>query len=111
MIGISTQTLDDNGTLVLRDLPESQYQNLARRITSTKTLDGGVVIDDGGYADVDRAVEIVVASDADVYDRLKYFIENYSLVGLSSRIAFNTAAIKSIREANGKLTMICELAT
>lgn len=109
MIGFSTLTLDINGTLIADELPSSDYRKHKRRVKKTATLDGGVVVEDQGYVDMDRVVSIDLKSSKAIYDRLRYYIQNYSELGLSTQLGYNTAAIKSMSDSDGKINIQCEL--
>lgn len=109
MISFSALTLDLNGELIVNELPTSNIQGLVRRVSKTKTLDGGVWVEDSGYQDADRTVLIEINTDAAIYDRLRYFIENYAQVSLSTRMGFNIAAINNVNDAGGIITVGCEL--
>lgn len=110
MISFSTPLIDPSGELVLNELPASDVRTLMRRVQSTQTLDGGRDIEDLGFQLADRPIEIQVHSTAAVYDQVKYLIQNYPLVGFSSRLGFHQAAIKQVRDMDGKITISCELA-
>lgn len=58
MIGISTPLFDLLGHVTIHELPTSEMDQITRRVNRQKTLDGGVVINDGGYSAGDRDIVI-----------------------------------------------------
>jgi hypothetical protein len=111
MIGISTLTIDPSGALLLDEHPDTLINQLERRIQKTATLDGGVDVEDLGFTDADRSTEIVIDSTPALYEQLRYLITNYATVGISSRMGYNTAAIKRVSDLDGKIKVTCELRT
>lgn len=109
MIGISTPTLDIIGDIILNEHIDTDISRYSRRVNSVATLDGGVSVDDNGFADVDRPVKIVIKSTVAIMERLKYLLENYPVINLSTRRGFNTAAISKLEDVAGKITMECVL--
>jgi len=85
MISISTPTFDFDGSRVFREVAPVQVSDKTRRVSRTATLDGGVSVYDGGYADGDRDIEIIVY-DPSAEDKAfcDYIIENYSEVIVST---------------------------
>jgi hypothetical protein len=75
IIGISSYLFDPLGarTFVL-NMGQTQLQNLERRVSRVKTLDGGVFVSDLGFSDGDRtfalAVPLHVKADYDFFQRL-----------------------------------------
>jgi hypothetical protein len=86
MIGICTQTYDLDGARVFHQTHTSDTQRSTRRVSRTATLDGGVVIDDGGYAAGDRTIELKQTNPAQAdIDFCNYVLQNYSTVILTCR--------------------------
>lgn len=54
MIALSTQIFDPDGHVIIHELPSSEISEVSRRVNRIKTLDGGVVINDGGHSAGDR---------------------------------------------------------
>lgn len=57
MITISTPTFDLNGSVVIHPLPGATDGETRRRVNRVATLDGGVAVNDRGYAEGDRTLE------------------------------------------------------
>lgn len=109
MIGFSTPILDVNGIFIFKEHPTTQLHSFSRRLNRTATLDGGVDVEDLGYADVDRPVEIVVFFSVQLLDSFKYLLENYASVGLSTQLGFNIVNIRSVRHVNDTIKITCEI--
>ena len=79
-IGLSTKTYDNAGRVVLFDLIEqsSKLRDYRRRLTRTATLDTGAYIDDRGYFDGDRTIDVVAYGSKATFDSLLYITQNYS---------------------------------
>lgn len=95
MIGISVSTADETGALVLRMTPDSKIAGGERRVTRTKTLDGGCAIYDGGFAHCDRTWKVAVYVSEDEWEALFLIAQLYSLVGLSTAEGFFRGCIES----------------
>lgn len=80
MISISTTVFDMIGNLIIKnETPSFDMRTLSRRINRSKTLDGGVVLQDSGFAHGDRTFNIkVVAAKKDYAERMFYLTSNYA---------------------------------
>lgn len=61
---VSAETFDPAGHVRLEVTEESAFHPVARRVSRVKTLDGGCVVNDGGYAPADRTITLVWAADS-----------------------------------------------
>lgn len=109
MIGVSTPIFDIEGARIFRRAaPASDQDNRqgSRRVSRTKTLDGGVVITDGGYCDGDRdiAIEEPEASLAAV-EFARYVVETYSDVMVTMDDGVYNAAPQSYELKAGTLVL------
>ena len=90
MIGISTPIFDLQGSRYFRrtelDCQQLNQNNRRdRRVSRTATLDGGVSINDNGYAPGDRDITIKVPNASKVIsDYLAYIAETYSQIIIST---------------------------
>lgn len=100
MIGIASELWMPEGAFVLTALPDD-IRRADRRVNRQKTLDGGVVITDGGYADGDRDMAFRVPSEETLWNALWSFFQTASLVTVSVADGCYLAALKRIREASG----------
>lgn len=65
MIILTSSLFDANSPIILDEDPGASSLRLAnRRLTRVATLDGGAVIQDGGYTHADRDLTIVVKQPA-----------------------------------------------
>ena len=78
-LSISTKVYDNAGHVLLFNLIEqsSKIRDYRRRLTRTATLDTGAYIDDRGYFDGDRTIEVAVSGDKALFDSLLYITQNY----------------------------------
>jgi len=104
---ISTQIYDLNGWVYLTGvkLNNSNTRSRQRRVNRNKTLDGGVYLDDLGYAHGDRTVTLAVDVDETTENKLTNIIENHALVWLSLTEGAFTAAIQSMSIRANSLSM------
>lgn len=90
MISLSTITFDMAGNIIFRnELLNSNTTSVSRRLTRTKTLDGGVVLQDKGFSHGDRTFSFLIpnAIQTDV-ERLYYIISTYSEIYLVTSDGF-----------------------
>lgn len=86
IVGLSSSTYDLNGSVRINALASSDFDTMERRVSRVKTLDGGVVINDGGFAHGDRTITIAwKISSAAEYDAVKYLVETYAQLRVSLR--------------------------
>lgn len=74
LAALATVTWDPAGHVLLEVLADSSIGETRRRVNRVATLDGGVVLNDRGYSEADRTVELkwrpASATDEAVIDRL-----------------------------------------
>lgn len=107
MIGISSLTFDLKGSIILRGYEKSSTLiDLSRRITRTATLDGGVDIEDRGLSHGDRTLTVSIKNiSKESAGTLKYLIENYAEVRVSTNEGCFLAVIKTHRIRSGDLNL------
>lgn len=76
---LSTETFDIDGAVTVKPLATSDFGTVTRRVSKVKTLDGGAVINDGGYsvADTDFIV-FWQAKDKDSESNASRLVKEYS---------------------------------
>ena len=84
-IYISTPDFDLNGHIGIDALPGSTLGEHARRFNRVKTLDGSVVVNDGGFAHGDRTWSILLRATLATDGQLKYIVENHAQVRVTTR--------------------------
>ncbi len=105
MISISTTTASINGNVVLRNHAGSKLREKPMRISRTKTLDGGVYINYGGYSDGDRTLSVSATITKAQEDKINSLAELYTSFLLSMEDGLYTGSISSFTADNGKLSM------
>lgn len=108
-IGIAARVFDTGGTLfVQRPSADCMERNRrgSRRVSRTKTLDGGCAYYDTGYADADRNIvaEIENATQAEI-DRAAYLVETYGEVTVCCSEGAFICVPDSYNLDEGKLTI------
>jgi len=105
-IGLASRLYDSAGALMVDPLPEdTQIRENTRRLTRTKTLDGGVVISDSGFSHGDRTFEVAVASTEILWSSLWAIFKNSSWITVSIEEGCFLAKMEDLKERNGKITM------
>jgi hypothetical protein len=97
VIGISSITADPNGDVLIEPNANTKMKANSRRVSRTKTLDGGVVITDSGYTDGDRTLEIHSNVTRVLWDKIWAIFKSYTLVYVATEDGFYSAAIEAAR--------------
>jgi len=106
IIGIADQAYDLAGAVIIKpDYSATATRGGERRLTHNKTLDGGVVINDGGVSAGDKTMDIKLTSSRDLWSRLWALFETALWVTLATDEACYLAKIQRIKEADGKITL------
>lgn len=95
MISLSSILADVDGNVVFETLPSSTSNDTTRRVSRTKTLDGGCVIVDGGFSDSDRTLNIHVDYTAAILTKIQYLHENNTLIHIAIDDNFYSGVISS----------------
>lgn len=105
MIGLSKQTQDADGIIIIKENPDrSVIYNSSPRVSRIATLDGGCVIDHKGYSDSDRTFDIraeLEESDA----LIVWGMKSETLLNISTREGFFSGVISRIQTDNGELIL------
>ena len=83
MLALSSILADTNGDAVFDLTQESKLDDSSRRVSRTKTLDGGCVITDGGFSEADKTLTISAKYDAGIFSTIKHLHENKTLIHVS----------------------------
>jgi hypothetical protein len=107
MLTLSAPTFDPLGHIALRPLPGSDLGSITRRVSRQKTLDGGVVVNDGGFAHGDRTlgVRFKPRSEAE-YESVARLVRLYPEIVVSKRDGVFRAAVQSLNLRNGEADLI-----
>jgi hypothetical protein len=103
MLTLSAPTFDPLGHVRLHLLPRSDLQSISRRVNRQKTLDGGVVINDGGYSHGDRTLDVRwrLRSEAE-YESVARLARLYPELTVAARGGVYRAAVQSLTLRNGE---------
>ena len=88
---VSAITFDLQGYAMLEPLPDSDYGVLLRRANRVRTLDGGVAVNDFGFTHADREFLLNLRPSKATDTTLRYLVENYGQVHVSTDDGFFTA--------------------
>ena len=80
MIGVASKLYDAVGSGVFTLKTDSKITARTRRVSRTKTLDGGVVFTDGGYTDGDRTLAAVIEYEESSWTLVRHLLEDCTLV-------------------------------
>lgn len=96
MIGLSSILADSSGAITFETMAATVLKDTTRRVSRTKTLDGGCVIVDGGFSDGDRTFSIVTKYDETVADTIDYLHQNKTLIYVVADENIYSGAIASL---------------
>ena len=104
-IGLASYSYDVDGDIMIAPLHEdTDIRSAERRLSRVKTLDGGVVITDGGRAAGDRTFSIACQSEESIWNTLRGIAAN-SWVTVSTDEACFKGKVQKLSEKNGKITI------
>ena len=113
-IALGTKIFDLAGSVYMPNVKEtaSTFQDYQRRMTRMATLDTGAYIDDRGYYDGDRTIEISLNGDKVFFDSLLYLIKNYAAMWIFLPDGAYTGNMRRLRQDNGviQFTILIESA-
>lgn len=95
LIAISVSIADEAGALVLRMTQDSRISGGERRVSRTRTLDGGCAIYDGGFSHADRTWSVKARMSDSVWEALWAIVTGYSLVNISVAEGYFVGCIES----------------
>jgi len=107
-MSISTPTYDLLGSVMLHNIEarDSDMYSLVRRSVRTPTLNGGSYLDDLGYTDEDRTLEVVLANGTDEQrESLEYMIRAYSELNIMLPDGAYIGNLQQLSDAGGKLRL------
>jgi hypothetical protein len=106
-VGISSLYVDPVGAVLFDLNPAgSDTGNYSRRVTRTKTLDGGVALFDGGYAEGDRTIQLEPLNPSEeLTSALRSLFKRYGAVLLFLEDGAYRAAPQNLFESRGRLRL------
>lgn len=104
---LSAQVFDLDGHIMI-DIVSVPDRDVKRRVNRALTLDGGVSVTDGGYADGDLTFELEWKTDAEVDTLVRRLLQLYSRITLSTRDGVFDTAVETYRiGSSGTSTLRC----
>lgn len=102
LITLTSPLYDLQGELQLRARDNRHLGETSRRVSRTATLDGAVAVEDRGYSDGDRQLDLVCPNTtlAD-YERAYYLQSNYPRLTLSTPGGVFDAALERLDVTDG----------
>ncbi len=106
IIIITTLEVDEivNVPLVIKtNEDDTDYGQATRRQNRIATLDGGAILQDRGYSNTDLDFTITASSyGKDIFDALRYLIESYPEVRMSTRIGSFVGTLRNLSDEDAK---------
>ena len=106
MIGLSSITVDTAGDVTLDTLSDFNFTTSSRRVSRTKTLDGGCVIVDGGFSDSDKTLNITTQYSDTAYTIIKHLHEDKTLIYVSTDTNFYSGVISALSPKTDTIKII-----
>lgn len=104
-IGLASYNYDADGDILLSPLWDgTDIRAAERRLSRTKTLDGGVVITDGGRAAGDRTFYVSCQSEESIWNTLRGIASNNYITIATDEACFK-GKLQKLSEKNGKITI------
>ena len=104
MISISAPIYDPAGVVRIQDAPATDP--LRRRVNRQRTLDGGVVVNDGGYSHGDRDITVRWRPKSQAeYDAVARLLQMYPQLIVSTREGVFRCAPSSLESRSGEATL------
>lgn len=106
-VALATKTFDLNGSIHMHDLNDSSsnLQDYRRRITRAATLDTGAYIDDRGYFDGDRTIDVALNGDKALFDNLLYIHKNYGSIWIFLPDGAYTGNMQRLSQSNRRINV------
>src|SRR5574343_1266289 len=104
-IGISSAVYLASGAVMITPLPDSDIRNVMRGISRVKTLDGGVVVTDSGFAHGDRDFTVKIESSKTMWNTLLAMHEVTTLLHIATDEGVFSACWESLKEFGDVIEM------
>ena len=103
---ISSAEADLAGYIELDVTPESTDGDVLRRVSRVATLDGGVVLNDAGFSEADRTIELAWSPvSAEIEASIVRLLQTYSRLQVSTRSGCFLAAPEAYRPGARESTL------
>lgn len=103
--GLASTTYLADGGFILCPRPDSDLRTADRRISRIRTLDGGVVLNDSGFAHGDRTLRISLSSTQTLWDRLWALFQAATFITMSLDDGCYRGAFSDISEGDGRISL------
>ena len=104
-VTLSSLTQDPLGVVRITTDARSNAGDMARRVSRTKTLDGGYALHDGGHAISDRTIRLEWRASASVDDAVERLLRLYGQAVLSQRDGCFKVALDAFRRGTPRSTL------
>jgi len=99
IISLCSRVFDPDGSMVINIDPSSDLGSTTRRVNRVKTLDGGVSINDTGFAEGDRELKIKAQLSNSQIAQIRRLQQLYPLLSVSSSVGVFEGVINQISES------------
>lgn len=104
-IGLSSYLYSETGSMMLMPQDMPKMREGSRRVSRSKTLDGGVVITDSGYCDGDRTFSINTESTEAKWGVLWTLMKDHSLIVVCTDEGAFSGVLESVRDYGDKISI------
>lgn len=103
---LSTPVWDAQGFVAVEALATQNDGETRRRMNRVATLDGGAVVNDAGFSEADRTIELKwVPGTADYEYLIERLVKFYPRINISARTGFYECAVESYRPGDDESTL------
>jgi hypothetical protein len=103
---ISAREFDLSGWVELHVKAPAETGEVRRRVNRVATLDGGSVVNDGGFADADRTLDLTWQPTSSATEAaVEYLVRTYAQVNVSTRAGFFRAIPATYTPGSDESTM------
>jgi len=103
---LSTPVWDVQGYVEVDALPSQTDGETKRRMNRVATLDGSAVVNDSGFCEADRVIELKWVRGTAAYEYLiERLVKFYTRVNISTRTGVYEAAVESYRPDSEESTL------
>lgn len=105
MISISAPSFDPIGNIIIQPLDASELEDIERRVSRIKTLDGGAVANDTGHSVADRTLNVTWRYTAADFELMKRFVQLYPRLLVSTPEAVFSAIPQRLTKRAGEASI------
>lgn len=106
LYALSTPVWDPQGYVEIDALPAQSDGETRRRVNRVATLDGGAVVNDAGFSEADRTIDLKwTPGDAAYEYSIERLVKFYPRILVSARNGFYEAAIEAYRPTAAESTL------